>query len=319
MEKELPTARLKEPLNLTIVTAVLDEAENLPGFLEHVTNIAKEVIIVVDYRNSDSSPSLARQYGCKVIEDRGESEGIVFNNKNRGISEAQYEWVMIMDADERMSSVLQTEVSQIVNGTYPTKSDLYQTSFINYEFGKLFTKCDQVKKPFVRLFRKGKFFYNTGRTAEGFGIQTQSINKSGLGSLILKIPLLRSYYLQLNPNITNLKGHLIHNSHPSIHDFVRKIDHYSTREARILNNSGKKVSLFHIIWWPKKEFVYKYFIWRFYREGVHGLIASTLYAFYWFLIATKLYAYQYQSENKSKIKSIEKKYNFPNLIDPAKE
>lgn len=305
-------------LPLTIVTAVLNEERNLTSFLKHVSGFADEIIVVVDYRNSDNSPKIAKRFGCKVLLDKGKSNGVVFNNKNWGVRESKNEWVLILDADERMDHILQREVSQIVRGKYGLQANLYQTGFINYEFGKLFTKSDQKKKSFIRLFRKGSFAYKTDKTAEGFGIQTSSVaHGSAWGKFLLSIPLVRSWYLNNISSVVTLKGHLVHLSHPTIIDFIRKIDHYSTREATILferNSNRSNLYLFlRIVCAPLKEFLYKYFVWQLYKEGIHGYIASVIYGFYYFLINAKYFRYTYRKRHMKEINAFGRKYDFESL------
>lgn len=304
-------------LPLTIVTAVLNEEKILPDFLRYVRSIADEVIVVVDYRNTDKSAQIAMAKHCRVLIDKGKSEGIVFNNKNWGIEEAKNDWVMIVDADERLDTTLQKEVASIVLGKTRSKANIFQTSFINYEFGKLFDRSDQKQKPFVRLFKKFSFRYSTRKTAEGFGIQTTGLTQDKWGKILLKIPKIRTWYLNRNPNIETLKGHLIHFSHPTIIEFVRKIDHYSTREAKILFANNPDIQTWKLVLRllseSKSEFFHKYFVWKFYKEGVHGFIASIIYAFYRFLINAKYYRYVYRKNHLKEINKLKRKYHFSEL------
>ncbi|EKD52975.1 MAG: glycosyl transferase family protein [uncultured bacterium] len=300
---------------LSVVTAILNEEKLLPSFLAHIENFTDEIIIVVDSRTVDNSADIAEKHGCKVLLDKGESKGIVFNNKNWGANEAKNDWVLILDADERMDETLQKEIISIVSGTYPKKADIYQTGFLNYEFGKIFDKSDQKNKPFVRLFRKGSFSYQTARTAEGFGIQSNSLQSPNrLSRLVLKVPLLRTWYLNKMKGIVTLRGHLVHLSHPTISDFVRKIDHYSTREAKILFEKDPSISkpilVLKMIFLPKKEFLYKYFVWKFYKEGTHGFIVSIVYTFYHFLIYSKYFSLIYTDKHRKETESLLKKYGF---------
>jgi glycosyltransferase involved in cell wall biosynthesis len=308
-------------LPLTIVTAVLNEEENLPAFLDHVTKIAQEVIVVIDFRTYDASEKIVKQFGCKVLMDKGESQGVVFNNKNWGIDQASHAWVFIMDADERISEELYVEIKEIVTGKMKTDALMFQTGFINYEFGRFFVNCDQSEKKFIRLFKKGSFRYQTSKTSEGFDIQVKAIPLKKRQRLMRKIrtlPGLRSYFIQKDPRIENLNGLLIHNSHPTIHDFVRKIDLYSSREAKIfLNNRPHPSRLFTVyilLLWPVREFLYKYFIWQFYKEGVHGFIASIMYGFYRFMMAAKIYSFHYKRRNSKYITKMNE-FNFVGLLD----
>jgi glycosyltransferase involved in cell wall biosynthesis len=305
-------------LSLTIVTAVLNEEKLLPAFLGHIRDFADEVIVVVDFRTTDQSAAVAKKFGCKILFDKGESRGIVFNNKNWGASEANHGWVLILDADERMDHILQQEIRSVVQGKNGKKAEIYQTSFLNYEFGKFFDKSDQKKKPFIRLFRKGAFEYQTGSTAEGFGIQTTSLSSGRwYGKYLLKIPKVRSWYLNKLRGIVTLKGHLIHLSHPTIEDFVRKINLYSTREALILFGKNPDLSelilFLRLVFSPVKEFIYKYFVWQLYKEGIHGYIASVIYAFYYFLINAKYFRFVYRKKHLKEIEAFSKRYDFEGL------
>jgi glycosyltransferase involved in cell wall biosynthesis len=237
----------KEPLPLTIVTAVLNEEENLPEFLKYVKKLAQEVIVITDYRTTDNSIEIAKKSGVEVIVGKGESKGIVFFNKNRGIDAATQKWILILDADERLDEIFEKELEDIVTGKYESKATMFQTGFINFEFGKYFTESDQKEKKFIRLFKKGAFRYNTEKTAEGFNIQSNALEKATKTSLLLKIPILRSYILKQNPKIENLKGFIIHNSHPTINDFIRKINLYSSREAKILYNINPHPSMLFLM------------------------------------------------------------------------
>ncbi len=275
------------PLPLTIVTAVLNEEQNLPEFLKYAKTIAQEVIVVIDFRTIDDSWKIATDQQVKVLVDKGESKGIVFNNKNWGIREAAHDWILILDADERLDKTFEHELRTIVLTEPDPEVEMYQTGFINYEFGKYFEKCDQKYKRFIRLFRKGKFAYNMQGTAEGFGIHAQVMGNS----FLLKIPIVRSWVINSNPKIKNLDGFLIHMSHPTIKDFIRKINHYSSREAKVKYQANPHPSQFtlvlKLVFNPIGEFIQKYFIWKMYKEGTHGAIASILYSFYHFLIIAK--------------------------------
>ena len=264
--------------NLTFVTAVLNEADNLDKLGKHLKPFLDDGaywIVIIDYRNTDESDKIAQKWGAKVLYDKGESKGIVFANKNKGIETAQTDWVFIIDTDEEMDKVLQEEIRQVVNGEYPDKANLYETGFINYEFGKFFKKCDLKDKTFVRLFKKGYFYYQYHKTAEGYDVQV----------------------MKEKPAV--LKGKLIHYTHPTISAFVKKIDRYSSREARVRLKHNPNMSWGYIRWQviyqPIREFVWKFFVWKLFKEGFHGFIVSVIFAIYHFLIWAKVYALKYKT------------------------
>ncbi len=289
---------MKTPSPLTIVTAVLNEEKNLPGFLQYATQLAKEVIVIVDYRTTDSSAEIAKKAGAKVLLDKGESKGIVFHNKNWGIKEAKHAWILVLDADEKLDETFEKELEEIVSGQSDTTKTMYQTGFINFEFGQYFTKSDQKHKKFIRLFKKGSFQYKIDKTAEGLAVHSDAFGSKK--TFLMQIPILRSFVIKNNPKIGTLDGYILHNSHPTINDFLRKINLYSTREAQILFEQNPHPSTFILMlktfWNPVKEFFYKYIVWKFYKEGPRGAIASILYSFYHFLIIAKYAVLAYKGE-----------------------
>ncbi|MCA9371642.1 glycosyltransferase [Candidatus Woesebacteria bacterium] len=287
-----------KPLPLTIVTAVLNEEKQLDDFLSYARQVAQEVIVVIDYRTTDRSKEIAQNHAVRVLQDTGSSKGNVFNNKNMGIKLAKQEWVLVLDADERLDETLTKEIHAIVMAKNDNKMNMYMTGFINFEFGKYFEQCDQKNKPFIRLFRNGTFTYNTSSTTEGWGIHKNAVGTS----FIFNLPLIRSLARRKNPKIQTMKGYILHNSHPTIDVFIEKINRYSTREAKVKFEHNADPSLLSLVismlFQPVKEFMYKYIVWRMYIEGLHGFIASVIYAFYHFLIFAKYFALVYQSKNR---------------------
>ena len=292
---------MKKPLPLTIVTAVLNEEKNLPDFLKYAKQLAEEIIVVIDYRTTDSSAKLSKNAGAKVLLDTGESKGIVFHNKNKGIKEASNDWILVLDADEKLDETAEKELHQIVEGNGEPGKTMYQTGFINFEFGKYFTESDQKDKKFIRLFKKGAFTYSISKTAEGLGIHTNALQKNRGNSFLLNIPIVRTWYIRSNPAIATMKGYILHNSHPTVNDFIRKINLYSSREAEVLYSHNPHPSMMILVlkmfWNPFKEFFYKYVVWKLYKEGSHGAIASILYSFYHFLIVAKFATLVYKGKS----------------------
>ena len=94
-------SNVKRSLNqLTFVTAVLNEAENLSRLGKHLKPFLDEGaywVVIIDYRNTDESDKMAKKFGARVLYDKGESKGVVFANKNKGIKTAQTDWIFIID------------------------------------------------------------------------------------------------------------------------------------------------------------------------------------------------------------------------------
>ncbi len=97
---------------LSVVLATYNEEQNLADCLESVKNIADEIVIV-DGSSTDNTVMIAKQYDAKVIVR--ENPPIFHINKQIALENAGYEWILQLDADERVSKALATEIVRIVS------------------------------------------------------------------------------------------------------------------------------------------------------------------------------------------------------------
>src|SRR2546426_11181628 len=97
------------PVPLTVVIPTLNEERQIAAALEAL-RWADEVI-VADGGSSDRTAELARSHGAAVIEVRGESIGL---QRNAAIARARNEWVLALDADERVTDALREELARVL-------------------------------------------------------------------------------------------------------------------------------------------------------------------------------------------------------------
>src|SRR5690348_4565440 len=96
---------------LSVVLAVLNEEKNLPGCLDSVRDLADEIVIV-DGGSDDKTVEIAKEYGAKVIQTT--NPPIFHINKNKAIDAATSEWILQLDADERISPALKEEIKKVI-------------------------------------------------------------------------------------------------------------------------------------------------------------------------------------------------------------
>lgn len=96
---------------LSIVLATFNEEENLSECLESVINLADEIIIV-DGTSTDRTVAIAKKYGAKVfIKDNP----VMFHiNKEKALELATKDWILQLDADERVSKSLALEIKKFL-------------------------------------------------------------------------------------------------------------------------------------------------------------------------------------------------------------
>ena len=99
---------------ISVVLATFNEEKNLPACLESVKGLADEIIIV-DGTSTDKTVEIAKKYGAKItITD---NPPIFHINKQKAIDMATKDWILQLDADERVTPELAKEIKKTVSDT----------------------------------------------------------------------------------------------------------------------------------------------------------------------------------------------------------
>lgn len=139
---------------ISVVLATFNEEENLGSCLDSVKDLADEIIIV-DGGSKDKTVEIAKKYGAKVkITDNPQ---IFHINKQKAIDLATKDWVLQLDADERVSRGLKEEIGHLTND-HDRGSQLngYWIPRKNWFLGRFLTKGGQYPDFTLRLYRRGK-------------------------------------------------------------------------------------------------------------------------------------------------------------------
>ena len=140
-------------IKLSVALAVHNESENLTACLDSIKDITEEIVIV-DGASSDNTVTLATKYGAKVIHEVNRSNFHI--NKQIAIDACSGDWILQLDADERVSSMLATEIKAIVEAPLASQPDAYYLKRRNYFLGRWMSKGGMYPDPVIRLFQKGK-------------------------------------------------------------------------------------------------------------------------------------------------------------------
>ena len=96
---------------LSVVLATRNEQENIGACLKSVKDIADETV-VVDESSTDKTREIARKYGAKVYKVK--HEPIFHKTKQKALDKATGDWILQLDADERVTSVLAKEIKEVI-------------------------------------------------------------------------------------------------------------------------------------------------------------------------------------------------------------
>lgn len=219
-----------------------------------------EIIVIDDYSSDDSVAALKKKYVKNLYIFEHNLNKDFSTQRNFGLSKAAGDWVLFIDADERVSGSLQYEIINVIN-TSINNTKGYYIPRRDIMWGKLlrFGESGQVK--LLRLARKGAGEWE-GKVHEIWKIS----GKKG-----------------------ELKNALIHYPHQNVTEFLREINFYTDLRANELYLNNKKTNVIEIVIYPSLKFFINYILRFGFMDGTHGLLVSALMGFHSFLVRAKLW------------------------------
>ena len=140
-------------MSLSVALAVFNEEDNLGQCLESIKSIADEIVIV-DGQSTDNTVAIAKEYGAKVLVEENRSNFHI--NKQHAIDACSSDWILQLDADERVSSALGAEIKKITAGELKNPASAYYLKRRNYFLSRWMNKGGMYPDPVIRLFQRGK-------------------------------------------------------------------------------------------------------------------------------------------------------------------
>ncbi len=136
--------------SLSIVLATYNEEKNIEDCLELVKDLADE-IVVVDGLSTDNTVEIAKKFNARVKITN--NKPIFHINKQIAIDMATKDWILQLDADERVTSDLAREIKEKIGNS---RVSGYWIPRKNWFLGRFLTKGGQYPDYTLRLYRKGK-------------------------------------------------------------------------------------------------------------------------------------------------------------------
>ncbi|MDD4973632.1 MAG: glycosyltransferase family 2 protein [Bacteriovorax sp.] len=228
-------------IKLTVAIITYNEEKNIGRCISSVQSIADE-ILVVDSFSTDKTEAICNEFGVRFIKNTfiGHIE-----QKNFSLEHATHEYVLSLDADEALSSLLLAEIKKVKENF---SSDGYRFNRLTNYSGHWVRYCGWYPDTKLRLVKKSKALWR--------GTNPHDI-------------------LEMNSadyQIGFLKGDLLHYSYESIASHVNQTDKFTTIAARAAFAQGKRSSFFKIVSRPFLKFFRDYFLKRGFLDGRYGLI-----------------------------------------------
>lgn len=245
------------PEKLTVLIPAKNEHRNIRLCVEAARAIADEVL-VADSGSTDGTQEIARSLGCRVIE----RELIDFSNfKNWAIAQAKHNWVLIVDADERVTPELAAEIRQVLADP-PASIDAYWIYRDNHFLGHRLRWGDHINDRVQRLLRR-EIRYTNRRVHEHLDVQP---DRQG-----------------------TLKARLVHYMSWTYDQHLAKTIHYSRLSALDMRDRGRHAGFWGTILRPPFRFVQLYVFRGGFLDGMPGLHMALLVAFKAFLKQARLW------------------------------
>lgn len=231
-------------------------------------------VLVVDSGSTDNTVEIARREGTKVIKV---SDGTFKDWRNAGLAEAMGDWVLYIDADERVTPKLAREIKETILLTSNAAFTLHRN---NIHFGKWMQFGGWEHDKIVRLFKKGKLKKWEGDVHE---------------------------HAVIDGNMGELKEALVHLTHREFRDGLIKSYTWTDMEARLLLQAGaRKVSWFTLMRKMTFEFIRRFFLKKGYKDGMEGFIESMQQAMNRFFVYERLWELQQHPPIEEKYLRFEK-------------
>ncbi len=139
-------------MNLSVALATFNEEKNIGECLESVKSLAEE-IVVVDGGSADKTAEIAENYGARVIVT--DNPPIFHINKQKAIDACMADWILQLDADERVTPELKEEIKSTISHKLSAING-YWIPRKNWFLGRFLTKGGQYPDYTLRLYRRGK-------------------------------------------------------------------------------------------------------------------------------------------------------------------
>ena len=239
---------------VTAIVITRDEAAHIEACLDSVAWADER--LVVDSGSTDGTPDLARTKGARVLVRDWPGYSA---QKNFAAEEATHDWIVSVDADERVTPALAEEIRTML-ARNPTEAG-FRIPRVTWHLGRWIRATDWYPDYQLRLYHRRRARWKPRRVHE-------SVDAAG-------------------PTGT-LRHDLQHFAYRDISHHHATMDRYPTLAAAQMHDEGQRAGLFDLTLHPAAAFIRNYVLRRGFTEGMPGLIISAMNAYYVFLKFAKL-------------------------------
>ena len=252
--KQVGMASTRVPLSVVIITR--DAAAQIVPCLKSAA--FADDIVVVDSGSADDTVALAGANGARVVNHDWHGFG---KQKQFAVTQAQHDWVLCLDADERLTDELRGSIEAALHAP---KFNAYKMPRSNRFMGRYLRHGEGYPDWSLRLFHRAHASWSDDAVHE----KVETLVSIGI-----------------------LKGDLLHESEQGIADYLHKQNGYTTMQAQELHRTGARGDALRLVLSPLVRFVKFYVLRLGFLDGVPGLIHILIGCFNTFSKYAKLIEY----------------------------
>jgi len=230
-------------MKLSVVIIAENEEDRIEDALKSCAGIADEIVVVDGY-SMDRTVEIAQKYGAKIYKNPFIDFG---SQKNFALDKAGNQWVLNLDADERISEMLEKELGQLKQKPdNEIDADGFLIKRKTFYLGRWIRHSGWYPDRKLRLFRKDKSRWQ-GRIHEG---------------------------LILEGKTKKIEGDILHFTYRNISDHINRLNRYSHMQAEDIARGKKKLLYLRALLLPPITFI-RFYLWKLgILDGLPGLVIA---------------------------------------------
>ena len=249
---------------LTVIIPAKNEEKNIRDCLESVK--WADEIFFVDSFSTDKTIEIAKKYTDRIVQREYKSSA---DQLNWAIPQASHKWILFLEADERVSPELKSEIIEVLENK-GFGYDGFKIRRQNYFLGKKINYCGWQRDYVTKLFKKDK-----GKK------EYKHVHSD----------------VKVQGKVGKLKGKLIHYPYNNLTQYFNKFNRYTSWSALDLYEANRKPSILKLILNPLWRFFRMYILQLGFLDGIHGFILCTLASISVFTKYAKLWELHLKQKN----------------------
>ena len=266
--------------SLSVAIIARDEQRHIGAALDSVAGLADETLVLLDSRTADDTAAICRLHGARVLVEpwRGFPA-----QRNRALELCAGDWVLFLDADERVTPELRDEVRELLRLDKETRTQGHKETRTQYDHSSPGASVSRSPGLPVSLSgfwipRRNLFF---GRALRGGGwYPDHQLRLLRRGRARYDEARLVHELAVLDGEAGYLDGHLLHLNIERLDELWRKQGAYAIQEAQTLYRAGRRARWRNFAGAPLRELWRRYIALGGYRDGAIGLLMCATLAYF---------------------------------------